>query len=150
MALLGVILIVSAGGLLFKPSQYEGLMVVVDDDNKSVLEIPLNGEPSTVAVKGNNMEQIDENGEPILNEDGSTKTANVATLVRDENGETTRTPFQRLPEDYGPDLRYPYPSSVAARPFSGVLGQEGFVHTYALGSESVPPVYYSPDGAGAF
>lgn len=71
-------------------------------------------------------------------------------LVRDENGETTRIPFQRLPEDYGPDLRYPYPSSVAARPFSGVLGQEGFVLTYALGSESVPTEYYALDGDGAF
>lgn len=71
-------------------------------------------------------------------------------LVRDKNGETTRIPFQRLPEDYGPDLRYPYPSSVAARPFSGVLGQEGFVLTYALGSESVPTEYYTLDGDGAF
>lgn len=70
--------------------------------------------------------------------------------MRDENGETTRIPFQRLPEDYGPDLRYPYPSSVAARPFSGVLGQEGFVLTYALGSESVPTEYYALDGDGAF
>lgn len=86
MALLGVILIASAGGLLFKPSQYEGLMVVVEYDGKNVLEIPLNGEPATFTVKGENMEQLDENGEPILNEDGSTKTANVATLVRDENG----------------------------------------------------------------
>lgn len=86
MALLGVILIASAGGLLFKPSQYEGLMVVVEHDNKNILEIPLNGEPATFTVKGENMEQLDENGEPILNEDGSTKTSNVATLVRDENG----------------------------------------------------------------
>ena len=85
-ALLGVILIASAGGLLFKPSQYEGLMVVVEHDGKNILEIPLNGEPATFTVKGENMEQLDENGEPILNEDGSTKAYNTATLVRDENG----------------------------------------------------------------
>ena len=66
-------------------------------------------------------------------------------LVQAEN----RDVFQYLPEDYGPDLAYPYPGSISVRPFSDVLGQDGFVLTYGLGMTSTPVEYYTTDENGA-
>ena len=66
-------------------------------------------------------------------------------LVRDG----ARVPFQQLPADYGPELRYPYSSLVEARPFTGVLGHDGFVLTYGLETQAMPVEYYIINRDGA-
>ena len=66
-------------------------------------------------------------------------------LVRDG----ARVPFQQLPADYGPKLRYPYSGLVETRPFTGVLGHDGFVLTYGLETQAMPVEYYLINRDGA-